>query len=277
MAIYMRFPGGKAKALTLSYDDGVEQDARLISILNRYGLKCTFNLNSGLFAAEGTVYPEGQVHRRMTRQQCLGLYAQSGHEVALHGFCHAHMEQLSGAAALRDILRDRETLESMFHTLVRGMAYPFGTYSDALVEMLAYAGVAYARTVESTEGFAIPTDWLRMPATCHHNNPRLMELAQQFLEAPDTAYPMLFYLWGHSYEFEQDDNWDVIEKFSEKVGSNPQVWYATNMEVYDYVTAYRSLVFGVDEARVYNPTCRKLYFCSAGTEYGIESGETITL
>lgn len=35
---FMRFPQGRAKALTLSYDDGVEQDIRLIEILNRHGL-----------------------------------------------------------------------------------------------------------------------------------------------------------------------------------------------------------------------------------------------
>ena len=65
--IIMRFPEGKSKALTLSYDDGVEQDRTLLDILNAAGLKCTFNLNSGCFPPEGHVWPEGQIHRRMTR------------------------------------------------------------------------------------------------------------------------------------------------------------------------------------------------------------------
>lgn len=72
--IYMRFPGGRAKALTLSYDDGVQQDHRLISILNRHGLKCTFNINSGLFPAKGTTFPPGQIHRRLTEQEAVALY-----------------------------------------------------------------------------------------------------------------------------------------------------------------------------------------------------------
>ena len=42
----MRFPGGKAKALTLSYDDGVRQDKKLIEIFNKNGIKGTFNVNS---------------------------------------------------------------------------------------------------------------------------------------------------------------------------------------------------------------------------------------
>ena len=46
------FPGGLKRALTLSYDDGVEQDVRLIEIMNRHGLKGTFNLNSGAYAPD---------------------------------------------------------------------------------------------------------------------------------------------------------------------------------------------------------------------------------
>ena len=59
----MRFPNGKLKALTLSYDDGVEQDIKFVEILNKYGLKCTFNLNSGKYAPEGKVYEAGRIHR----------------------------------------------------------------------------------------------------------------------------------------------------------------------------------------------------------------------
>lgn len=43
------FPGGKSRAFTLSYDDGVVQDRRLAEIFRERGLKCTFNIGSGLF------------------------------------------------------------------------------------------------------------------------------------------------------------------------------------------------------------------------------------
>ena len=48
---FMRYPGGKPKAVTLSYDDGVIQDIRMAQVLDKYGLKCTFNLCSGLIPA----------------------------------------------------------------------------------------------------------------------------------------------------------------------------------------------------------------------------------
>ena len=276
-SLFMRFPGGKAKALTLSYDDGVEQDIRLIGIMQKHGLKGTFNLNSGLYAAEGTVYKPGTVHRRMTKKQCLDLYTDSGMEVAVHGYTHPFLEQLPVNVCTREVLKDRETLENDYDRIVRGMAYPFGTTSDEVVEVLKQCGIAYSRTVESTEKFTIPTDWLRMPATCHHKNPRLMELSRNFVENPGNRGPLLFYVWGHSYEFEADNNWNVIEEFAEYIGGKDDIWYATNIEVYDYIAAYNQLQFSTDVSKVYNPTAVTLYFEYGGVAYSVAPGETLTI
>ena len=276
--IYMRYPGGVAKALTLSYDDGVQQDKRLMEIINAHGLKCTFNINSGCFAPEGTEYAEGTIHRRMTERECVELYKNSGHEVAVHSLTHPFLEKINPARVSYEVLKDRENLERLFGGIVRGMAYPMGTFSDAVVEAIKNCGIAYSRTTVSTERFSIPTDWLRMPATCHHKNPRLMELAQKFTEAEmQKKHPMLFYLWGHSYEFENNDNWNVIEEFAEYMGGRDDIWYATNIEIYEYVEAYRALVFSADGSVITNPTSTTLCFehdCKLRT---IAPGETVTL
>ena len=276
-SIFMRFPGGKAKALTLSYDDGVQQDIRLISILNQHGLKATFNINSGLYAPEGTQYPKGQIHRRMTEKEAVALYSGSGHEVAVHALTHPFLEQLPTNIALNEILEDRKNLENLFGTIVRGMAYPFGTYSDEVVNMVKAAGIVYSRTVHSTETFQIPTDWLRLPATCHHDNPNLKKLTEQFVSGAPWNSPWLFYLWGHSYEFEEKNNWEVIEEFSEKTGNRGDIWYATNIEIYDYIQAYQTLVFSVNASMAYNPTAIPLYFVYNRKSYEIMPGETLKL
>ncbi len=41
------------KILTLSFDDGITQDERFIEILNKYAIKCTFNINSSLLGTDG--------------------------------------------------------------------------------------------------------------------------------------------------------------------------------------------------------------------------------
>ena len=272
--LFMRFPGGVQRALTLSYDDGVEQDARLIGIMRKHGLKGTFNLNSGEYAPEGTVYPAGQIHRRMTKRQATELYADSGMEIAVHGLTHPWLEKLSGVECVQEIIKDRENLEEQFGRIVRGMAYPYGTYNDTVVRILQDCGIAYARTVYSTGGFDIPGDWLRMPATCHHNDPRLKELAERFLAPFWHPQPQLFYLWGHSYEFEENNNWNVIEEFAELLGGRTEIWYATNLEVHDYVEAYRSLVFSANGRRLYNPTALELFYEGYGQSGSIKPGET---
>lgn len=275
--IFMRFPKGKAKALTLSYDDGVQQDIRLLSILNKHGLKCTFNINTGLFSPEGVQFPEGQIHRRMTEKEAVELYKDSGHEVAVHALTHPFLEQLPTNIVMNEILEDRKNLERLFGTITRGMAYPFGTYSDEVVNVLGAAGIVYSRTVHSTEGFQIPTDWLRLPATCHHDHPNLGKLTERFINEKPWNAPWLFYLWGHSYEFEANDNWNVIEDFSEKIGNREDIWYATNIEIYDYIQAYQRLIFSVEASMVTNPTATVLYFIYREHSYEIKPGETLKL
>lgn len=277
--INMRFPEGRKKALTLSYDDGVEQDIRLIDIMKHNGLKGTFNLNSGLYKDSDTVYKPGTIHRRMSMEEATELYLDSGMEIALHSLTHPFLEQLPGTLCLEEIVKDRENLEKQFGVLVRGAAYPFGTYNDHVIEALRSAGVVYARTVVSTENFDIPQDWLRLETTCHHDNPRLRELAESFVEDRRDTFgkPQLFYLWGHSYEFEQNDNWEVIERFASYIGGRKDIWYATNIEVCDYVESFRRLIFSMDGMRVYNPTCQDIYVEAAGTLHCISAGETIEL
>ena len=275
--LYMRFPGGRGRALTLSYDDGVQQDKQLIEILNRYGLKCTFNISSGLYAEEGTVYEEGRVHRRMTQSEAYATYANSGHEIAVHGLTHPWLEKLPLASVVREIIEDRENLEAEYGGTVRGMAYPYGTFNDDVVSVIHNCGICYSRTVHSTERFDMPTDWLRLPATCHHDNPKLMELAKNFLEQPSWGAPWMFYLWGHSFEFEANNNWNVIEEFAEYMSGRDEVWYATNIEIYDYVKAYKQLNFNAKMNYVENPTAYELWFETEGKLYNVKPGESMKL
>ena len=90
----MRFPGGLAKSFTMSYDDGVEQDKKLVSIMKKHGLKGTFNLNSGIYAKKGTVYAPGTIHRRMDEDEVSKLYKEDGFEVAAHAFTHPFLERI---------------------------------------------------------------------------------------------------------------------------------------------------------------------------------------
>lgn len=277
MIIHMRFPDGLRKALTFSYDDAVEQDMRLVDIFDKHGLKGTFNINTGSFSPEGTVHPEGQIHRRMTEKQTYDLLANSPHEVAVHTLTHPYLEKMPAASAAYEVLGDKMNIEKLFGRITRGMAYPFGTYSQEVIDILKSCGIVYSRVCSTTSKFNLPDNWYKWQATCHHRNPDLMTLAKKFVEEKPPRAPWLFYVWGHSYEFEQADNWNIMEEFADYVAFKKDIWYATNIEIYEYVEAYNSMRLSADCKIMHNPTCRELFFEVGGKARSIKPGETITL
>lgn len=218
---------GKMKAVTFSYDDGVGQDIRLIEMFDRYGLRGTFNLNLGLQKESNTFVKSGIVVRHLNAEDLPKVYAR--HEVAGHTYTHAHLERLEEGAIREEITRCQDGLAQLFGREVLGMAYPYGTYDERVIRVAQEAGVRYSRTCVETEGFEAPADLLRLPATCRHANPRLLELARRFVET-DPQTPQLFYLWGHSYEFDERDNWGLMEECCKILAGHEDIYYGTNSQ-----------------------------------------------
>jgi hypothetical protein len=275
--IDLRFPLGLSRALTLSYDDGVEQDMKLIGILQKHGLKCTFNLNSGAYSPEGTVFKPGTIHRRMSKSMVTQTYKGSGMETAIHGLTHPSFVGMPPAMMAYEILTDKINLENQFGTIVKGAAYPYGSYDSEVINTLKSCGIGYCRTVCSTHNFYLPQNWLTLNPTCHHNDPELMDLLNRFISGDNGREAHMFYLWGHSYEFEENNNWELIEKFAEKAGGNKDIWYATNGEIYDYVQDFNRLVWSADGRQVFNPNYRDIWFSLDYKLYSIKPGEKMNI
>lgn len=272
-SFYMRYPGFRNKAVTLSYDDGITPDLHLADILDRYGLKCTFNINAGYLGSPMTRI-EG---RRLVAEEIAALAAR-GHEIAAHGYKHKWLSALPSPQALYEVVRDRTELEKITKRPVRGLAYAMGDYSAQVIGLLRRAGFAYARTVHSTRSFRTPIDFLAWNPTCHHADPSLMKLAKSFVEnTADNDRPLLFYLWGHSYEFVEADNWNVIEDFCAFMGGREDLWYVTSGEFSAYTEAYRSLVFDAQRTRVYNPSSQDVCFSLRGKDFCAIAGKTTNL
>ncbi|MDR1687505.1 MAG: polysaccharide deacetylase family protein [Clostridiales bacterium] len=239
MPINCLFPGGKKKAITLSYDDGFKPDVKLVEMLNKYDLKGTFHLNGGLLGTDG----------RLCADEIIPLF--KGHEISAHALTHQSLTVCPREKLIDEIMKDREILERLTGKIIRGMSYPYGSVNDFVVEMIKSLGMEYSRTVHSTKYFHLPDDFLRWNATCHHNE-SLHELTDIFLDDKNIYSSRLFYIWGHSFEFERDGNWDMMEEFCKKVSGREDVWFATNIEICDYLNAYRSLRFSADLKMVLN-------------------------
>ncbi len=246
MAISFLYPQGKTKALTMSYDDGVAQDRRLVEIFNRNGLRGTFHLNSALLG-------QGSNRPHIEPEEVSTLYR--GHEVACHSATHPFLERIPRTEVIREIYEDRRTLESLCGYPVVGMSYPFGTNNSEVIMIARAAGIAYSRGTVSTKRYSWPHEFMCWDATCHHRE--MLELSQGFINC---RYKLaLMYVWGHAYEFDDNDNWKDMEEFAQLMGSQTNIWYATNIEIYRYVQAIRGAETSVDGKMIYNPSATTLW------------------
>ncbi len=233
--------------MTMSYDDGKLADERLLKIFNRHGIKGTFNLNYGLMDN-----PE-----RINRDKIKDLY--EGHEIATHTLKHPTISRCPLTEVAKEILEDRIGLEHIAGYPVRGHAYPNGSCNEEIKQLLKSLGIAYARLacMESGE-FELPEDAYEWKSTCHHNY-HLMDYAKTFADFKKPQYLKCLSVWGHSYEFDRDNNWDLIEEFCAYMGEREDIWYATNIDIIDYNRVCRCLQFGAAGDFVYNPSAKSAW------------------
>ena len=258
------FPGGCKKALTMSYDDGTQHDIRLASIFNENGIKGTFHLNSARFQWEGFL-TEDDVRTAL-----------KGHEVSCHSVHHPFLEKLPLPVAVQEVYEDRCALERLCGYPVRGMSYPFGTHSAQLATALRGVGMEYSRTTASTGWFGIPEDFMAWHPTCHHNE-NVLDKLDRFLGQEQWNDLPLLYVWGHSYEFHNDGTWDKIEEFCKRAGSHADVWYATNIEIVDYIAALKDLRLSADRTCAYNPRAMSVWVSVDGEAVELPGGKLTRL
>ena len=274
--IFLRFLGGRYKAVTLSYDDGCPADLRFAETVTKYGLKCTFNMVN-----TETLTPA------VIKEKILG----AGHEVAVHCANHRAPGLQRPLVGIKEVLDCRLRLERDLGIIIRGMAYPDtgitkfsnGATYENIKRYLTDLGIAYSRTLDGdNNGFYLPQDFYAWMPSVRHANSKTLEYIDEFAALTDDMYgakrdARLFYMWGHSYEFENQNNWDYLDEICTRFKSLKDTWFATNIEIYDYITAYNSLIFSADETMVYNPTLLDIWFDIDKKLYKIKPGETLKI
>lgn len=229
---------GKMKAVTFSFDDGVTQDKRLIELFDKYGLKATFNLNSELLGRPGQLQVKDYrglptSHNKVQPEEVRELY--KNHEVAVHTLGHPNLIKLTDdKEVIRQVEQDRINLSNLTGYEVVGMAYPCGpeNSNEHVAELIRkHTGVKYARDYFSNHSFDMPEYLYRFQSTAHRADPMLHDLIDEFLKAEPTE-PMIFYLWGHSYEFDIQNTWDEFEEVCKKLSGHEDIFYGTNREVF---------------------------------------------
>ena len=225
---------GLMKAVTFSYDDGITQDQRLIEIFDKYGLKSTFNINSGLLGAHFSLNCDNVTvaHCKPRPDEVKNIY--QNHEVAVHTLTHPLLPELSDEEIIRQVEEDRKALSEIVGYNVEGMAYPCGGVNndDRVAEIIKNnTGVRFSRTITSTYNFDLQDNLYRFNPTVYHREKDAMErLAEEFLRLEPTE-PKIFYIWGHSYEFDINNEWAWFEDFCKEISGRKDIFYGTNSQV----------------------------------------------
>ena len=210
-----------------------------MNLLNQYGIKGTFFLNSGTFGLPGTLTSGGVTvnYSRIEEQHVNMLYTQFGHEVASHSLTHADQRLMDIQQIADEINVDVANLERITGNKVIGYAYPGGFLTSLMYDGAKnHSSVKYARGITSTYSFGAPSDWYEWTPTCHFLDSQAPTLANQFMH----TFPMtdqLFYVWGHSFECDLKTNaWASLESLLQQISGDSNVRYYTNGQVYEYYT-----------------------------------------
>ena len=236
--------GKPKKFFTLSFDDGITQDLKVIEILKKYDVKCiSFNINTGLYGANwdwvGPAIGDPSIpHQRFTEEELkTGIY--DGYDVLVHTLNHPSLKNYDRSASKikKEVGKDADNIERLTGVRPVGMAWPGGDteYTDKTIELvLENTDIRFARGVTSTYNFELPEYFMKWMPTCSAIDPRCLTLAQQFIDAECTE-DMLFYVWGHAYELDLNggQGYETFEQLVKMMSEAEDVYLVTNTEFYN--------------------------------------------
>ncbi|WP_411767607.1 polysaccharide deacetylase family protein [Winogradskyella sp. A3E31] len=268
------YPGGKYKALVLSYDDGTIQDIELAHLFDQNNLVGTFNLNSGyLGVIRGWPQTDGDTifQKYVPKDSLLIIY--KNHEIAVHGALHKNFTDITNDNILEEVNTDLEVLTQLTNREIISMAYPFGNTNGNISKLIAKTGVINGRTVADTYKFDLPQNYMIWNPTCHDS--KALDYLNEYLDL-DRQELSLFYVWGHSWEFGDQKRWDNMVEFCEKIGKSNDIWSVGNGKLTQYLQAIKKVQ--IDSDKITNPQENQAIWLklSTGIEK-LEAGETIEI
>ena len=216
------------RAVTFSFDDGNIFDLELVELFNRYGLKCSFNLNSGLYGT-GDVWDYHGI--QVSKPEVLKPEYYTGHEICIHGLKHLAPTELNREQLLKEFGEDKKNLEGIFGQKIEGAAYAYGCYNELSFAVLRELGILHCRTVESTWDFGPQENMLAYKPAGHFNDANMFDKIDAFFR-DETPENRILYIWGHSYECAGDGLWGRMEDIMKAVSGREGVLYAPNTECF---------------------------------------------
>lgn len=207
------------RIVSLSFDDGTLYDLRFIELLNKYNLKASLNLNSGI---EDFVWYYGKEQfpiKRLKLREVVEKY--NGHEVASHSLTHPYFSSLDENEIIRQVKEDIKNLENIFNRKINGFAFPFHDQTEENIQTIkANTELSYIRYSYLTDEY-VPLDRYHIPINALYDDKDIYERLERFSQ--NNLENSLFVIAGHAYEFEVKNDWGKIEELLKYLSLNEKI------------------------------------------------------
>ncbi len=238
--------------VTTSWDDGHPLDERIAELLSKYGLP-------------GTFYVPRSGQRDVLSPSAARALSKS-FELGGHTLEHLPIDRLSDEETRAQLSSSREWVEQLTGKSCRVFCFPGGKFRSRQLRFVRQAGYKAARTVEllSTatprriDGlFLISTTVQVFPHSPYaYARNTLKRFSPAALRWPRGSFLSrdwaalardllsqafhrggVFHIWGHSWEIEEQGQWDKLEEFLKILSSQREKWKGvTNGELCECVS-----------------------------------------
>lgn len=207
------------RIVSLSFDDGTIYDLRFIELLNKYNLKASLNLNSGI---EDFIWYYGKEQipiKRLKLREVVEKY--NGHEVASHSLTHPYFSSLDENEVIRQVKEDMKNLENIFNRKINGFAFPFHDQTEENIQTVKINNeLSYIRYSYLTDEY-VPLDRYHIPINALYDDKDIYERLERF--SKNNLENSLFVIAGHAYEFEVKNDWGKIEELLKYLSLNKEI------------------------------------------------------
>lgn len=211
------------KYFIFSIDDGTIYDREVIDIFNKYNIRATFNLNSGL--QDFVWYQGDKPVERLKLYENRHIY--DNHEVASHSLTHPYLTSLSDEDVYREVKEDIDNIERIFDRKVTTFSFPFDYFDERTINIIKGVGVTQIILPKIDDSFRFPSDLFHIKVTSWSIDDAL-EKVDRFIKDKDAE---IFIYLSHSYDYEFADTYDKLEELCQKAKSSSDIKTITMSEL----------------------------------------------
>ena len=204
------------KYFIFSIDDGTIYDEKVIDILNKYGFKATFNLNSGL---DNFVWYKDDIPvRRNHLNEVKNIY--DGHEIASHSLTHPYLTNCPDDQVFYEVNTDMTNLKNIFNQEIVTFAFPFEDFDERCINIISnIQDIKIIRLSELDHSFTFPKDLHHVKITSWN----IFEALNLFEIFKEDDNAKLFVFVAHAYDFEFENTYEKLDELCRKIKKEDNV------------------------------------------------------